>query len=102
MAEVKFLRAYYYYLLAEQFGDVPLVTDEITSAVTHFDRTPEKDVYKFIVSDLEACVDKLPATAEQFGRVTKGAANNLLALVHLTRGYKSYAESNDFALAASL
>lgn len=102
VAEVKFLRAYYYYLLAEQFGDVPLVTDEITSAVTHFDRTPEVDVYKFIVKELEACVDKLPATPEQFGRATKGAANNLLALVHLTRGYKSYAESNDFALAASL
>jgi hypothetical protein len=102
VAEVKFLRAYYYYLLAEQFGDVPLVTDEITSAVTHFDRTPEKDVYKFIVNELEACVDKLPAVPEQFGRVTKGAVNNLLSMVHLTRGYKSYAESNDFSLAASL
>jgi hypothetical protein len=102
VAEVSFLRAYYYYLLAEQFGDVPLVTNEITSAVTHFDRTPEKDVYKFIVSELGACIDKLPATPEKFGRVTKGAANNLLALIHLTRGYKSYAEANDFSLAASL
>jgi len=102
LAEVKFLRAYYYYLLAEQFGDVPLVTDEILSAVTHFDRTPEKDIYKFIVTELESSVDKVPAVPEKFGRVTKGAVNNLLALVHLTRGYKSYAEANDFSLAASL
>ena len=102
LAEVRFLRAYYYYLLVEQFGDVPLVTDEITGAVTHFDRTPEEDVYKFIITELEASVGSLPAVFDEFGRVTKGAANHLLALVYLTRGYKSYAVSDDFSKAASL
>lgn len=102
IAEVKFLRAYYYFLLVEQFGDVPIVTDEITSAVTHFDRVAEKSVYQFIISELEASLDKVPAVPEEFGRVTKGAVNNLLALVHLTRGYKSYAGADDFATAASL
>lgn len=102
LAEVKVLRAYYYYNLVEQFGNVPLVTDEILGAVSHFDRVPEEQVYKFIISELEASADKLPAAPEKFGRVTKGAANNLLALVYLTRGYKSFAESSDFSKAASL
>lgn len=102
LAEVRFLRAYYYFLLAEQFGGVPIVENEINSAVTHFDRASEEDVYKFVLSELEGTVDALPPTSAQFGRVTQGAAKNLLALVHLTRGYKSYAVANDFSLAASL
>lgn len=102
LAEVKFLRAYYYYNLVEQFGDVPLVTDEITEAVTHFERDPEEQVYQFIISELEASVGDLPEVPEKFGRVTKGAANHLLALVYLTRGYKSFADPNDFSKAASL
>ena len=102
VSEVRFIRAYYYYLLAEQFGGVPIVQEEINTAVTHFDRASEEDVYKFIVNELEAVVPHLPLSSTQFGRVTQGAAKNLLALVHLTRGYKSYASSNDFTLAASL
>jgi len=102
LAQVRFLRAYYYYLLVEQFGDVPIVTEEITNAVTHFDRDPEEKVYQFIISELEASVPDLPAVPDEFGRVSKGAANHLLALVYLTRGYKSYGDANDFSKAASL
>ncbi len=102
LAEVKFIRAYYYFLLAEQFGGVPLVENEINSAVVHFERATEQAVYEFVVKELESSVDKVPAAPEQFGRVTQGAVKNLLALVHLTRGYKPYAAANDFALAASL
>lgn len=102
LGELRFLRAYYYYLLAEQFGDVPIVTDEITSAVTHFDRETEESVYEFIIEELDAATNALPATPAEFGRVTSGAAKNLLALVYLTRGYKSYAGSDDFTKAASL
>jgi hypothetical protein len=102
VGEVRFIRAYYYFLLVEQFGDIPIVTDEITTVVTHFDRASEESVYQFIISELEATADKVPAVPEEFGRVTQGAVNNLLALVHLTRGYKSYADANDFSLAASL
>lgn len=101
-AEVRFLRAYYYYLLVEQFGDVALVTDEITSAVTHFERTPEQEVYVFIINELEAVENVLPATQSDYGRITSGAVKHLLSLVYLTRGYKTYAESNDFNKAASL
>lgn len=102
VSEVRFIRAYYYYLLVEQFGDVPIVKEEITSAVTHFDRDSEESVYQFIISELDDIKDKLPASPEVFGRVTSGAVKNLLALIHLTRGYKPYAKTDDFSLAASL
>ena len=88
-AEVRFLRAYYYFLLVEQFGDVPLVEDEITSAITHFDRIPEADIYKYIINELSVVVSKLPIKAAEFGRATQGACKNLLSLVYLTRGYKA-------------
>jgi len=102
LAEVRSLRAYYYYILVEQFGDIPIVADEITSAVTHFDRAPEEQVYQFIISELEAAVNNLAAAPEKFGRVTKGAANHLLSLAYLTRGYKSFAGTDDFSKAANL
>lgn len=102
LAEVRFLRAYYYYLLVEQFGDVAIVTDETKTAVTDFTRSPEKEVYAFILSELNDVVGTLPEAQSDFGRITKGAAKHLMALVHLTRGYKSYAESSDFSQAASL
>lgn len=102
LAEVKFLRAYFYYLLVEQFGDIPIVTDEITSAVTEFPKSSEKDVYDFILSELNDAVGTLPASQSDFGRITQGAAKHLQSLVYLTRGYKSYAESSDFSRAASL
>lgn len=102
IAEVRFLRAYYYYLLVEQFGGVPIVEEEITTAVTHFERASEEAVYEFIAAELEEAMTDVPPTAEAFGRVTEGAVKNLLALVHLTRGYKDYAASDDFSKAASL
>ena len=102
VAEARFIRAYYYYLLVEQFGDIAIVEDEITSAVTDFSKSSEKDVYKFILSELNDIVGVLPALQSNFGRITQGAAKHLMSLVYLTRGYKTYAESNDFAQAASL
>jgi starch-binding outer membrane protein, SusD/RagB family len=102
IAEAKALRAYYYYLLAETFGDVPLVTTRTTEVSLTFTRTPEKDVYTQIIQDLNDAVAVLPAAATDFGRITKGCAQHLLAKVYLTRGYKSYGGgATDFQLAAT-
>lgn len=102
VAEVRFLRAYYYYLLVEQFGDVAIVTDEIRTAVTDFPRSTEQDVYSFIISELTDISNVLPVTQSNYGRITQGAVKHLLSLVYLTRGYKSYGQSTDFSTAASL
>src|SRR5690606_26086662 len=102
ISEIKFLRALYYFYLVQQFGDVPLPLNEITEVVTTTERIPEAQVYEQIIKDLEEAIPVLPPSQEEYGRVTKGAAQHLLAKVYLTRGYRDFAGSNDFAKAASL
>ncbi|HEX8429237.1 RagB/SusD family nutrient uptake outer membrane protein [Hymenobacter sp.] len=103
VAEAKTLRAYYYFLLVETFGDVPLVLEPASAPTFGFTRAPEQEVYSQIIKDLSEAVGALPATTPNFGRVTKGMAQHLLAKVYLTRGYKSYGAGNaDFTQAAQL
>jgi hypothetical protein len=100
LAEVRFIRAYFYYLLVENFGGIPIVKDEFNTPVTHFVPNSEQEVYNFMLDDLNASVGGVDVTTTEFGRVTKGAANHLLSLVHLTRGYKTFAAGDDFAKSA--
>ncbi len=102
MGEVKFFRAWSYFNLVENFGGVPLVVDEITTAQTEFTKASEEEVYHLIVNDLRAALDGVPTTPSVHGRVSKGAVRHLLSKVLLTRGYKSFAESTDYSEAASL
>jgi starch-binding outer membrane protein, SusD/RagB family len=99
--ELKFLRAYYYFLLVQSFGGVPLVTDiYINGEAPAFDRNDEADVYEFIVSEMNEALT-LTAEAPTFGRVGKRAIRHYLAKIHLTRGYSDFAETDDFTKAAS-
>ena len=103
IGEAKALRAYCYFLLAETFGDVPLVLNRTVEVSTSFTRTPERDVYTQIIKDLNESITGLPATTTDFGRITRGFAQHLLSKVYLTRGYKSYGSGNaDFTQAATL
>jgi hypothetical protein len=103
IGEAKTLRAYYYFLLAETFGGVPLVTDRITAPTFNFIRAAEADVYTQIIQDLNDAITVLPSTTTDAGRVTLGVAQHLLSKVYLTRGYKTYGGGNaDFQKAATL
>ncbi|MFD1768783.1 RagB/SusD family nutrient uptake outer membrane protein [Sphingobacterium suaedae] len=102
LAEVRFIRAYYYYLLVENFGNVPIVQEEINTPVTHFSPNSEEEVYSFMISDLQQAIGAADATTGEFGRVTRDAAKHLLALVHLTRGYKTFGADTDFITSAKL
>ncbi len=57
------------------------------SANKEVTRVPSAEVYTQIISDLTAAEAVLPATASDYGRATKGAAQHLLARVYLTRGW---------------
>lgn len=102
IAEVRFIRAYYYYLLVENFGAIPIVQDEINTVITHFAPNSEQEVYDFMIQDLTAALPALDLATPDFGRVTQGAAKHLLSLVHLTRGYKTFGAPADFQKAAQL
>src|SRR5690554_3333849 len=102
IGEVKFLRAMYYFYLVQHFGDIPLVLEEVTAVVTTAERIPEAEIYRQIIADLSEAVNVLPPSQADYGRVTKGAAQHLLSKVYLTRGYRDFAESTDFEMAAEL
>ena len=93
--EVKFIRAYYYFLLVQYFGEVIIITEplNVPSEAYPFERQPVEDVYELIKSDLNFAINALPPgyNSDNTGRVTKGAALALLGKVHLTR--KEYGEA---------
>lgn len=73
--EVRTLRAYFYSQLAFLFGDVPLVTTEITLQESqNLKRTPVAQVWDFISKELTEAAVLLPLKQTDKGRVTKGAA----------------------------
>jgi len=87
VSEAKFLRALCYFYLVQQWGDVPMPLVETQTAAKDGTRALSSEVYKQIIADLTDAEAKLPVTASNYGRVTKGAAQFLLSRVYLTRGW---------------
>ncbi|MEY4524907.1 MAG: hypothetical protein RIR57_277, partial [Bacteroidota bacterium] len=104
VAEMKYLRAHYYFILVQQFGPLDLRLKETTGPTKAATRSSEQAVYKQIETDLKEAVAVLPAVkaAGDYGRATKPAAENLLAKVYLTRASSKFAEATDYANAATL
>lgn len=101
IAQGRFLRVMAYYYLVETFGPVPFYTEENTTVIKSVTRTDESDIYDFMISELIAIKDILPAKAEESGRVSNAAVMQLLGKLYLTRGYKTYAQTDDFENAAA-
>jgi tetratricopeptide (TPR) repeat protein len=94
LGEALFLRGLAYFNLVRIYGDVPLVSKEISSEEAYtFKRTPADEVYAAIVSDLTQAGGLLPPSysGNNIGRATGGAAKSLLGKVYLTR--KQYSEA---------
>jgi len=99
--EIKFLRAYYYFLLVQQFGGVSLVTERFDAPEMDFPRNPAEEIYDYIISEMQEALTLVPDTQAQSGRVIKRAVQHYLAKVYLTRGYETFAKADDFTQAAS-
>ncbi|SMO50467.1 RagB/SusD family nutrient uptake outer membrane protein [Gracilimonas mengyeensis] len=87
MGEAKFLRGFYYFWLVRLFGDVPLITEPQSLGDLKVSRTPKEEVYAFLIKDLSEAAEVLPETysGSDLGRITKGAANGMLAKVYMWR-----------------
>jgi len=85
IAQTRFLRAYYNFILVKWWGDVPMLIDKRIQFGDQFglDRTPKAEVYALIEADLIFAADNLPYIQNQTGRVTKGAAQGMLGKVYL-------------------
>lgn len=79
-AELRALRAYYYYLLLDMFGNVPIVTDfEETELPSNSTRL---EVFNFIEQEL---IEVIPLLSDNilYGRFTKNVGNTLMARLYL-------------------
>lgn len=102
VAEARFLRAHYYFVLVRTFGPVHLTLEETEGVQTEAARAPLAEIYDAITADLQFAIDTLPAEPRDYGRATKPAAEHMLAEVLLTRGYSEAAQPDDFERAAAL
>jgi hypothetical protein len=85
IAELRALRAFYYYQLMDLFGGVPIVT---TPDVAQRDRASRNEVFQFVESELLAARADLPRTrdAANNGRFTKGGVDAILASMYINAG----------------
>jgi starch-binding outer membrane protein, SusD/RagB family len=83
LAELKALRAYYYYLLLDGFANVPIVTDFTSVEVPA--QSSRQEVYEFVVSELTAAIPELSEETgvPTYGRMNRWAALGILARVYL-------------------
>jgi hypothetical protein len=99
-AEAKFLRANYYFILVQFFGDVTLNKTFQSVATTSATRAPIAEVYDFIVQDLKDAIDNLPAGPKSSGmlpgKVSAAAAKHVLAKVYLARAGSSAKKPGDY------
>jgi starch-binding outer membrane protein, SusD/RagB family len=98
IAEARVLRAYFYYMLMDGWGDVPFYTvNNVT--VDQIPQTKRADVFAFVVKEINENVEFLPTTkgGSFYGRFNKWAAYALLAKLNLNAevytGTPKYAET---------
>ena len=86
--EMRAARAFYYWLICDNYGDVPLDTSQSTEMLP---ATPRKDIYNFIVKEITEVLPDLSGNNDQlmYGRFNKWAAKALLANVYLNAGIYS-------------
>lgn len=108
--EARYIRAWYYFQLVQQFGGVALNTKMFDYAEMSHARSSLKDVYKFIIDEFTYLASEqshlLERSASGVGRANKRAAAFYAAKSYLTRGWlegtdyeaqeENIAESNDF------
>lgn len=99
-----FHRAYNYYNLVFQFGDIPLVTKLLETPKQNYSSTSKEAILEKLAEDLEFAVNVVPTVAEtdKVGMVTNEACRLLLAKVYLAIGkYKEAEQQCDWIIEQS-
>ncbi|GAA0523024.1 RagB/SusD family nutrient uptake outer membrane protein [Chitinophaga japonensis] len=86
IAEGRFMRGVAYSYLVQNWGAVPIITDNnVLLTDTSITRNTVESVWEFIIRDLRFAAENLPATPLLKGRITKWSAEGMLAKMYLTR-----------------
>ena len=94
-AELRFLRAYFYFELTKRYKDVILYREDLTEISKDKGLTSEAEVWDFIEGDLDFAAGNLPAQAQAGGRIDQGMAYALASRAML------YAKKYDKVIAAA-
>lgn len=83
LSELRTLRAFYYYLLCDLFGDVPLLLENSPAGNTA--QSTRSQIFAFVEKEITESIGNLLEENSQktYGKVTKGFANGLLAKLYL-------------------
>jgi hypothetical protein len=83
LAEIRGVRAYWYYLLIDCFGNVPIVTDfsDMSKPATK----TRAEVFEFIINELNDIKDvvRVDVSSASYSKITKGVVFTLLAKMYL-------------------
>jgi hypothetical protein len=85
VAEGYFFLGYWYYKLVNTFGDVPLVTEEISAPKLDFKTATKRLILETMITNLEYAVQHLPETVPT-GSVNRAAGQHLLTKYYLQVG----------------
>jgi hypothetical protein len=104
VAEAKFLRAHYFYILHQQYGPIELRLTETEGPTKDTKRNSDAEVYAQIIKDCNEAIADLEnkAHSTDYGRATKASAEALLAKVYLAKAYGTSKAADDFQKAADL
>ena len=99
-AEVRFMRALFYYHALDFFRNIPMVTENDPVGSFIPPRYTPQQTFDYIESELKDCVgDMLPASTCPYGQASQGAAYTLLAKLYLNSevytGVAKYAECKE-------
>ncbi|HBG41957.1 MAG TPA: RagB/SusD family nutrient uptake outer membrane protein [Porphyromonadaceae bacterium] len=101
-AEVRGVRAFWYYTMLDYFGNVPLVTEYVPAGKTLPTNSSRQVVFDWLVEEVKEIAPSCP-DASAYARFTKGAAYTLLAKLLLnaeawgvTYGGDAYKEASDY------
>lgn len=87
-AEVRFLRAHFYFKLLTMFRQIPWIDEEVyknnAQEQTRNDEFTYEELFQKIIDDFKVAYDVLPAEQQDGGRVNKIAAASYLAKCYLT------------------
>lgn len=98
--EAKVLKCFYYYLLSQHFGGVPISDKYIQNSSKNYPKSSQAEVYKYIIDNLKAveAANVLPAD-DNTGRVSMRFVYNLLAKTCLAAGWDLGVTAGDEGLA---
>lgn len=95
IAEARFFRAFAYRNLGELFGGVPIVTDLTTEPRYDYTRSTRLETYQFAIDELEDCLNDLPETTSEAGRLVRAAAQHNLCQLYIDKGVVLSDEGGD-------